>query len=273
MTAADLRAQARSGALTGPTCGLAADYLQANLVILPADVAFDFLRFCQRNPKPCPIIDVSEPGEWEPRRVAAGSDIRTDLPRYRVYRRGALIEEPREIHAWWRSDLVTFLLGCSFSFEAAMQRAGLPVRHVEERRNVPMYRTAIACEPAGVFFGPLVVTMRPLTPAQAIEAAVITARYPHAHGAPIHIGDPTTIGIADLDRPDFGEPVTIRAGEIPVFWACGITTQTALMEAKPELAITHSPGCMFVTDRLADGGEPTQTVPAASASRSPLESH
>jgi uncharacterized protein YcsI (UPF0317 family) len=249
---ADIRDQARSGLLAGPTCDLAPDYLQANLVIVPHDLAFDFLRFCQRNPKPCPILDVTEPGGWEPRHVAPGADLRTDLPRYRVYRRGVLVEEPADIVSWWRDDLVAFLLGCSFSFEAAMQRAGLPIRHLEQRCNVPMYRTNVPCMPAGVFSGPLVVTMRPLTPAQAIEAVVITSRYPQAHGTPIHCGDPGAIGIADLKRPDFGDAVTIRAGEIPVFWACGVTPQAVVMEAKPDLAITHSPGCMFVTDRRAE---------------------
>jgi uncharacterized protein YcsI (UPF0317 family) len=248
----DVRAQARSGLLAGPTCGLAPDYLQANLVIVPEDLAFDFLRFCQRNPKPCPILDVTEPGTWDPRHVAPGADVRTEVPRYRVYRRGALAEEPTDITHLWRKDLVAFLLGCSFSFEAAMLRAGLPVRHLEQRCNVPMYQTNLPCTPAGTFRGPLVVSMRPLTPAQAIEAVVITSRYPQAHGAPVHFGDPGAIGISDLTRPDFGDAVTVRAGEVPVFWACGVTPQTVLMEAKPEFAITHSPGCMFVTDQLAE---------------------
>jgi uncharacterized protein YcsI (UPF0317 family) len=248
----EVRSEARSGRLVGPTCGLAPDYLQANLVIVPEDLAFDFLRFCQRNPKPCPILDVTEPGTWDPRHVAPGADIRTDLPRYRVYRRGLLVEEPSDIVRWWRDDLVAFLLGCSFSFEAAMQRAGLPVRHLEQGCNVPMYRTHLPCVPAGIFSGPLVVTMRPLTPAQAIEAVVITSRYPQAHGTPIHFGDPGAIGINDLRRPDFGDAVTVRPDEVPVFWACGVTPQAVLMNAKPDLAITHSPGCMFVTDRLAD---------------------
>jgi uncharacterized protein YcsI (UPF0317 family) len=249
---ADIRAQARSGLLAGPTCGLAPDYLQANLVIVPGDLAFDFLRFCQRNPKPCPILDVTDPGTWDPSRVAPGGDVRTEVPRYRVYRRGALTEEPTDITRLWRKDLVAFLLGCSFSFEAVMQRAGLPVRHLEQRCNVPMFRTNLPCTPAGPFRGPLVVTMRPLTPAQAIKAVVITSRYPQAHGAPVHFGDPGAIGISDLTQPDFGDAVTVRAGEVPVFWACGVTPQAVLMEAKPEFAITHSPGCMFVTDRLAE---------------------
>jgi uncharacterized protein YcsI (UPF0317 family) len=248
----EVRAQTRSGALSGPTCGLAPDYLQANLVIVSEDIAMDFMRFCHRNPKPCPILEVMEPGTFEPRHLASGADIRTDLPRYRIYQRGVLVEEPLDIMRWWRRDLVAFLLGCSLGFEAAMLRAGLPLRHLEQGCNVPMYRTKLPCKPAGVFFGPLVVTMRPLMPAQAIEAAIITSRYPQAHGAPIHFGDPRSIGIADLTRPEFGDAVSVRAGEVPVFWACGVTTQAAVIEAKPELAITHAPGCMFVTDRLAN---------------------
>jgi uncharacterized protein YcsI (UPF0317 family) len=248
----DIRAQARSGLLSGPTCGLAPGYLQANLVIVPEKLAGDFLRFCHRNPKPCPLLDVTEPGCWEPRQVAPGADVRVDLPLYRVYQRGVLVEEPSDIVRWWRDDLVVFLLGCSLSFEAAMQRAGLPVRHLEAGCNVPMYRTNLPCTAAGPFRGPLVVTMRPLTPAQAIEAVVITSRFPQAHGAPIHFGDPAAIGISDLSRPDFGDPVTVRTGEVPVFWACGVTPQVVLMETQAEFAITHSPGCMFVTDRLAE---------------------
>jgi uncharacterized protein YcsI (UPF0317 family) len=245
----DVRTQARSGLLVGPTCGLAPGYLQANVVILPEQLASDFLRFCHRNPKPCPLLDVTDPGVWEPRQVAPGADVRVDVPRYRVFQRGVLVEEPSDIVRWWRDDLVAFLLGCSLSFEAAMQRAGLPVRHLEEGCNVPMYRTNLPCVPAGPFRGPLVVTMRPLTPAQAIEAVVITSRFPEAHGAPIHLGDPAAIGISDLTRPDFCDPVAVRAGEVPVFWACGVTPQAVLMETKTEFAITHSPGCMFVTDR------------------------
>jgi uncharacterized protein YcsI (UPF0317 family) len=221
-------------------------------VIVPAHLAFDFLRFCDRNPKPCPILDVTDAGDWEPRRVAPGSDVRTDVPRYRVYERGVLVDEPCDIVRWWRDDLVAFLLGCSLSFEAAMQRAGLPVRHLEAGCNVPMYRTNLPCAPSGPFRGPLVVTMRPLTPAQAIEAVIITSRYPQAHGAPVHFGDPEAIGISDLARPDFGDAVTIRTGEVPVFWACGVTPQAVIMDARPEFAITHSPGCMFVTDHLAE---------------------
>jgi uncharacterized protein YcsI (UPF0317 family) len=263
---ADVRALARSGALTGPTCGLAPEYLQANLVILPADLAQDFLLFCRLNPKPCPLLDVIDAGSWEPRRVACGGDIRTDVPKYRLYRQGALVEERTDIRDLWRQDLVSFLLGCSFSFEAAMQRAGIPVRHLEQGCNVPMYRTNLPCTPAGRWRGPLVVSMRPLTPAHAIEAVLVTSRYPLAHGAPVHFGDPGAIGIRDLGKPDYGDPVTVRQGEIPVFWACGVTPQAVLIETQPDFAITHSPGCMFVTDRLAEAFSPADAFPCRTAS-------
>jgi uncharacterized protein YcsI (UPF0317 family) len=253
-SARNVRIRARSGEII-PTCGLALGYLQANLVIVPKSVAFDFLLFCQRNPKPCPLLEVLDAGSAEPRETAPGADLRTDLPRYRVFENGALVDEPTDIRAWWRDDFVAFLLGCSFSFEEAMQRAGLPVRHVEENRVVPMYRTNISCKSAGVFHGPLVVSMRPLTPFQAIQASEITSRFPQAHGAPVHAGDPAAIGIAALDKPDYGAPVSIRANEIPVFWACAVTPQAAIGNAKLPLAITHSPGHMFVTDRRADESE------------------
>jgi uncharacterized protein YcsI (UPF0317 family) len=243
-----VRRAAREGAITGPTAGMALGYAQANVVIVPRELAFDFLLFCQRNPKPCPLLDVTEPGSAEPRAVAPGADLRRDVPRYRVWRRGALAEEPTDIVHLWRDDLVGFLLGCSFTFEAAMLRAGLPVRHIDEGKNVPMFRTNLACKPAGVLQGPMVVSMRPMTPAQAVQAVQVTSRYPAVHGAPIHWGDPAAIGIADIQKPDWGDAVTIRAGEVPVFWACGVTPQAVVMHAKPELAITHSPGCMFVTD-------------------------
>jgi len=222
--------------------------LQANLVILPRDWAFDFLLFCQRNPKPCPLLDVTEAGDPEPRHIAPGADVRTDLPTYRIWEHGELIDEPNDITRYWRDDLVSFLIGCSFTFESALLSAGIPVRHIEMNRNVPMFRTNIACRPAGRFHGPMVVSMRPMTPAQAIEATRICSRFPRAHGTPIHLGDPSDIGIADIMAPDFGEPVDIRPGEIPVFWACGVTPQAALMHAKPPFAITHKPGHMFVCD-------------------------
>jgi uncharacterized protein YcsI (UPF0317 family) len=252
MTGSEVRRLARAGDLAGPTCGLAPGCLQANLVIVPERAASDFLLFCHRNPKPCPLLAVTEAGSYEPADMAEGADLRTDLPRYRIYRDGQLVDEPTDVRRWWREDLVAFLIGCSFSFEEAMQRAGLPVRHIDEGRNVPMYRTTRYCEPAGIFHGPLVVSMRPFTPEHARVATDLTARYPHAHGAPVHVGDPAELGIRALDRPDFGDPVTIHSGELPVFWACGVTPQLALVEAKLDLAITHSPGCMFVTDVKAE---------------------
>jgi uncharacterized protein YcsI (UPF0317 family) len=245
----EVRRAAARGELTGPTPGLALGYAQANLVVVPRDLAFDFLLFCQRNPKPCPLLDVTEAGSPEPKRVACGADLRTDLPRYRVHRSGELIDEPTDLLGWWREDLVAFLLGCSFTFENALLQAGVPVRHVEAGCNVPMYRTNRPCRPAGVFRGPMVVSMRPLTPAQTVTAVQICTRFPRAHGAPIHFGDPHALGIDDLSRPDFGDPVEIRAGEVPVFWACGVTPQAVAMEARPPLLITHKPGHMFVTDQ------------------------
>jgi uncharacterized protein YcsI (UPF0317 family) len=245
---AEVRRQARAGAWKGSTPGLAAGYVQANLVVVPRDIAFDFLLFCQRNPRPCPLLDVTDPGSPEPVHVAPGADVRTDVPRYCVYRYGELIDEPSDLLSWWRGDLVAFLLGCSFTFENALQQAGLPVRHIEQGCNVPMYRTNLPCEPAGLFSGPMVVSMRPMTPAQAEAATAICNRFPLAHGAPLHTGDPAAIGILDLDRPDFGDPVEIRTGELPVFWACGVTPQAVAMKARPALLLTHKPGHMFVTD-------------------------
>lgn len=243
-----VRLACRQGTLTGQTSGLAHGFAQANLVILPKELAFEFLLFCQRNSKPCPLLDVTEPGSPVPMALAPQADLRTDLPRYRVWRHGELIEEPTDIMRHWRDDLVSFLIGCSFTFESALLRAGVPVRHIELGCNVPMFRTNVRCTPAGRLHGPLVVSMRPLKPADAIRAVQITARFPGVHGAPVHLGLPEQIGIADLSRPDFGDPVPVQTDELPVFWACGVTPQAVLMAAKPEFAITHSPGCMFVTD-------------------------
>lgn len=248
MNGSEVRLRARRGELDAPTPGLALGFVQANLVVVPRELAFDFLLFCQRNPKPCPLLDVTEPGSAEPRLVAAGADVRTDVPRYRVFQKGELVEEPTDLGRWWRDDLVAFLLGCSFTFENALMQAGLPMRHIECGGNVPMYRTNIACRPAGIFRGPMVVSMRPLTPSQAVTATRICARFPRAHGAPVHFGDPQAIGIRDIARPDFGDSVEIRSGEVPVFWACGVTPQAVAMEARPSLLITHKPGHMFVTD-------------------------
>jgi uncharacterized protein YcsI (UPF0317 family) len=247
-TGAEVRRRARRGELIGPTPGLALGYVQANLVVVPRDIAFDFLLFCRRNPQPCPLLDVTDPGCPEPKEVAPGADLRTDVPRYCVYRYGELIDEPTDLLSWWREDLVGFLLGCSFTFENALLTAGIPVRHIEQGRNVPMYRTNIACKSAGVFSGSMVVSMRPLTPGQAEEATRICRRYPLAHGAPVHSGDAAAIAIRDITQPDFGDAVEIRPGEIPVFWACGVTPQAVAMQARPALLLTHKPGHMFVTD-------------------------
>lgn len=245
---AEVRAMIRTGEITGQTSGMCDGYAQANLAILPKDLAFDFLLFTQRNKKPCPVLDVTEAGSPVPRLTAPGADIRTDIPRYRIYRKGELTDEVTDISSFWRDDLVAFLLGCSFSFEAPMIEAGLEVRHITDHHNVPMYKTNIECVPAGVFYGPMVVSMRPMKPADAIRAVQITTRMPFVHGAPIHIGDPEAIGIHDIDKPDFGEPSEIRPGEVPVFWACGVTPQAVAMAVKPEFMITHAPGHMFITD-------------------------
>lgn len=248
LTPRQIRERARTGEFTGFTAGAALGYVQANLVVLPREQAFDFLLFCQRNPKPCPLLDVTEAGDPEPRLCAPGADVRTDVPGYRVYRHGELVGEPQDIRALWQKDFVAFLIGCSFTFESALMQAGLPLRHIEEQRNVPMYRTNLACQPAGIFHGPMVVSMRPMTPAQAVRATQICARFGRAHGTPVHLGDPAAIGIRDIARPDFGDPVTLRPGEIPVFWACGVTPQAVVMQAKPPFCATHQPGHMFVTD-------------------------
>jgi len=243
-----LRAMARAGTWTGPTAGVAPGHAQANLVILPREFAFDFFLFCQRNPKPCPVLDVTDPGNPEPSRVAPGADLRRDLPLYRVHRPGLPPSETADITDLWKSDSVAFLLGCSFTFDHALAAAGIVPRHMEEGRNVPMYRTSIQTAPAGPFRGPLVVSMRPMTPRDAETATALSARFPRSHGAPVHLGDPATIGIRDIGRPDYGDTVTIRPGEIPVFWACGVTPQAVIADAGIDPVITHAPGHMFVTD-------------------------
>lgn len=243
-----LRAEIRAGRWTGPTAGLAAGYVQTNLVLLPKACAYDFLLFCQRNPKPCPLIEVTEPGDPHPAYAAPSADLRTDVPRYRVFRDGEPVDEPTEISRLWRQDFVSFLLGCSFTFEAAMMRAGLPVRHIEQGCNVPMYRTNISCRSSGSFRGTMVVSMRPVSEIDVPSVVQMTSRYPLAHGAPVHVGAPESIGIGDLSRPDFGDPVTIKEGEVPIFWACGVTPQAIVAHARPEIMITHAPGHMFITD-------------------------
>jgi uncharacterized protein YcsI (UPF0317 family) len=244
------RSKIRSGDFCGPTAGLAAGNVQANLVILPKALAHDFLRFAQANPKPCPVLAVSEPGNPHLPSLGEDLDIRTDLPKYRVWRHGDLIEEPFELSHVWRDDLVSFALGCSFSFEQALVEEGIELRHMTCGSNVPMYRTNIRCAPAGPFAGPLVVSMRPLAPADAIRAVQITSRFPSVHGAPVHLGLPEAIGIEDLSRPDYGDKVPVGSGELPVFWACGVTPQAVIAEARPDFCITHAPGSMLITDLL-----------------------
>jgi uncharacterized protein YcsI (UPF0317 family) len=246
---ADARARIRIGEHTGPTSGLAPGFAQANLVILPAEYALDFLRFCVRNPKPCPLVEVTDTGSPHPNTFSRDADLRTDLPRYRVFEDGALIDEPTDVSRYWRDDLVSFLLGCSFTFEWALAAAGLPLAHQRQGINVPMYVTDRRCAGAGPFEGPLVVSMRPFAPEDIARATEISARFPAMHGGPLHAGDPAALGITDLAAPDFGDPVAIEPGEVPVFWACGVTPQAVVLEAKPSLAIFHAPGHMFITDR------------------------
>jgi uncharacterized protein YcsI (UPF0317 family) len=249
LTGRAARLAIRRNAHGGPTSGLAPGFVQANLAILPAALAQDFLYFCQRNPKPCPLIGVSAPGDWRVPALAEDLDIRTDLPRYRVWRDGALVDEPSDLLASWRDDLVTFAIGCSFSFEQALIEDGIELRHITCDCTVPMYRTSVETAPAGPFHGPLVVSMRPMKPADAIRAVQITTRFPSVHGAPVHLGKPELIGIADLGAPDYGDAVPINDDEIPVFWACGVTPQSVIAAARPEFCITHYPGAMLVTDR------------------------
>lgn len=244
---AELRRLIRKGQWAGPTTGLAPGYVQANLVMLPQEAAFQFLLFCVRNPKPCPVLDVLDPGQVAPR-IAPDADLRTDLPRYRVYEHGELKSEVEDVRSFFHERMVSFLLGCSFSFEAAMMASDLPIRNLEQGVNVSMYITNRPCLPAGPFSCPMVVSMRPMTPEQAVRAVQITTRFHLTHGAPVHFGSPEVIGIKDMNHPEFGAPVTLFPGEIPVFWACGVTSALAALSAKLPLVITHAPGHMFVSD-------------------------
>lgn len=248
--ASALRARIRSGAYRSTTSGMAHSLVQGNVVILPADWASDFLLYCQSNPVSCPLIGMSQPGDPAIPDLANDLDIRTDIPEYQVFRDGERAETMTDIRDIWREDLVTFVLGCSFSFEDALIRAGLAIRNVEQNLNVSMFRTNIATRPAGRFHGDMVVSMRPFRAADAIRAIQVTTRLPKAHGAPVHIGNPDLIGITDLGTPDFGDPVTINADELPLFWGCGVTPQIALGNARPPIAITHVPGKMLLTERL-----------------------
>lgn len=247
ITPKEARQMFREG-LVATTSNWAPGYAQANLAILPREDAYDFLLFCFRNPKPCPILEVTEVGSPEPFTVAPGADLRTDLAGYRIFKNGECIEETQDITGWWRDDLVAFLIGCSFSFEEALINAGVPVRHIEKGKDCPIYKTEVDCIPAGRFSGPLVVSMRPV-PSQLVSRAVtVTARFPSVHGSPAHIGNPEGLGIRDLSSPDWGDPPDINPGEVPMFWACGVTPQAVALNSKPELMITHVPANMFITD-------------------------
>lgn len=246
----EIRAAIRKGELKRTTAGLAPDYVQANLAVLPKEQAYDFLLFCQRNPQSCPLLEVTDVGSAEPKIVAPGADLRTDIVSYRIYEQGRLVDEVNDATRYWRDDLVAFLLGCSFTFEQAMVQAGVRLWHLEHEKAVAMWRTNIQCQPAGAFHGPMVVSMRPIRPGDLAKAVTASARFPGAHGAPVHIGDPTRIGIEDIHKPHYGDPQEFEPGDIPVFWACGVTPQAVALESKPPFMITHSPGNMFVTDTL-----------------------
>lgn len=245
------RLRIRAG-YSGNTSGMAPGYGQGNLVVLPRDWADDFKRYCQANTTPCPLIGMTEPGSSLVPMLGDDIDLRTDLPRYRVWKDGVLEREVTDISDLWQDDFVGFVIGCSLSFEFALQQAGLAVRHVDEEKVVPMYRTSLMTQLVGAFGGPMIVSMRPYTLEQAAIATEICAKLPGAHGAPVHIGDPSAIGIADVNTPDEGEPTAIEAGEVPVFWGCGVTPQAAVMSARPPICITHAPGYMLLCDQLTE---------------------
>lgn len=247
-TPQEIRGQIRQGKWSAPTSGLCPGYAQANLVVLPQKYAYDFLLFAQRNPKACPILEVSDIGSRELKKIAPGADIARDIPKYRIYEKGVLMEERTDVSTLWKEDLVSFLIGCSFSFESELMEAGIEIRHNTLGCNVPMYLTDLVCQPAGLFHGNMVVSMRPIPYEQVVKAVTVTAAIPRVHGAPVHIGDPSAIGIKDIMHPDFGDAVTIKEGEVPVFWACGVTPQAAVMESRPDFCITHAPGHMLITD-------------------------
>lgn len=247
-TPVEARRLIRAGTFAAPTSGLCPGYAQANLIILPKEQAYDFLLFAQRNPKPCPLLEVTETGAREATICATDCDIATDFPKYRIYEHGELVAEVTDVADYWRDDLVSFVIGCSFSFESELVEAGIEMRHNTMGRNVSMYLTGVDCVPAGSMGGKMVMSMRPIPYDQVVKAVQISGAIPKVHGAPMHIGDPAAIGVRDLAHPEFGDPVDIREGEVPVFWACGVTPQSIVMNSKPAFAITHAPGCMLITD-------------------------
>lgn len=244
----EVRTLIRNKEITGPTAGMCSGYAQANLAIVPKDLAYDFLLFTQRNPKSCPVLEVSDVGSRTLHTIAKGADIATDIPKYRIYEKGVLTGEYTDVSSFWRDDFVSFLIGCSFSFESELLENEVPVRHIEEGRNVPMYITNIPCVPAGIFSGNMVVSMRPMPYDQVVKSVLVTGSMQKVHGAPIHIGNPSAIGIENINKPDFGDSVTINPGEVPVFWPCGVTPQSVIMNTKPDFVITHAPGHMLITD-------------------------
>ncbi|MEA4920613.1 MAG: putative hydro-lyase [Clostridiaceae bacterium] len=248
MTPSEVRKLIRNGDISCPTSGMCAGFAQANLVVLPKEDAYDFLLFTQRNPKSCPVLEVSDVGSRSLRYIADNSDIATDIPKYRVYQNGIMTGEYTDVSSLWRDDLVSFLIGCSFTFESELLEAGIEVRHITQGCNVPMYITDIDTVPAGRFSGKMVVSMRPIPYNQVVKAVTVTAQMPKVHGSPIHIGDPSVIGIKNITKPEFGDPVQIKKGEVPVFWPCGVTPQSVVMNVKPPFVITHAPGHMFITD-------------------------
>lgn len=244
---AAIRALIRRGAYTGDTMGLANGHVQANLVVMPQAQALEFLVFCQRNPQPCPLLDVTLPGTWTPTLLAPGADLRTDVPRYRVFRHGELVDEPTDILAYWRDDLVGILLGCSATFDNALRQAGVPLPFLARQAVPPVYQTRLECRPAGPFHGPMVVTMRPVPRQWVTKVMQLSARFPLAHGAPVQIGYPEQIGV-DLERPIYGRFEPLAPEEVPMFWACGVTPQAVAMASKPAWMITHAPAHMFLSD-------------------------
>jgi len=259
----EVRAEIRAGRYTGHTAGLGRGHLQANLVILPVGMALDFMRFCQRNPKPCPLVGVSDTGDPMMRTLGRDIDIRSDVPAYNIYRAGRLERSVPDITDLWGDDMVAFALGCSFTFEHALMQAGLPLWHVENDTTVPMFRTSVPCVSAGPFSARMVVSMRALPKGRVDEAAALSRRYPLAHGAPVHLGDPAEIGIPDIARPDWGDPAPVPRGHVPVFWACGVTPQVAIEAAAPPLCITHRPGHMLITDIPEEAEVPVLAPQAA----------